>query len=70
MGLQENEDGRLKVRAMGAPAVNQAVKGVIIARQMLAANGLDFDERLSFDSHNENGDDVTVIVFSLQLFEA
>lgn len=69
MTLQEREDGRLKVRAMGPHSVNQAIKGLIIARQLLAATGLDIDIVPVFDTHREAEADVTVIVFLLELIE-
>lgn len=69
MTLQEREDGRVKVRAMGPASVNQAVKGIIIARQQLAAQALDIELVPAFDTHKEGEDDVTVIVFNLTLIE-
>jgi stage V sporulation protein SpoVS len=69
MTLQERENGRLKVRAMGPSAVNNMVKGIIIARQYLAANGLDLEERSSFESHKEDGEEVSVVIKTLVLFE-
>ena len=60
---------RLKVRAMGPHAVNQTVKGLILARQFLAATNHDFDIVPAFDTQKEGDDEVTVIVFSLALID-
>jgi stage V sporulation protein SpoVS len=55
-------------RAMGNEAVGQLVKGIIIAKGQLAVLG----KRLLSDPHYENqpqdeGDDLTVTVFNLEL---
>ena len=68
MSLHE-QNGSLRVRAMGPHAVNQAVKGLIIARQQLAAQACDMEIIPAFSTHREGEDDVTLIVFYLTLLE-
>lgn len=58
------EDGKIKLRAIGAGAVNQAVKGIILARQQLAGQGADLIFRPGFVTVTGNdGLDVTAVVF-------
>lgn len=58
------EDGHTVLRAIGAGAVNQAVKSAIQARQHLSAQGEDLVVRPGFVTVQGNdGNDVTAIVF-------
>lgn len=60
----------LKVRAMGPASVNQAVKGLILARQFLTPTARDFTIVPGFATHREGEDEITVIVFGLTLFNS
>lgn len=62
-------NGKVKVRAMGPHAVNQATKGIIVARQQLAAQAKDLKLVPGFDTQREGDDDVTVIVYHISLTE-
>jgi stage V sporulation protein S len=54
---------RVKLRAIGASAVNQAVKGIAIARGWVAARGIDLLVRPGFDEVIGNdGDELSAIV--------
>lgn len=57
------EDERVTLRAIGAGAVNQALKAAIQARQQLAVQGEDLIVRPGFTTVQGNdGTDVTAIV--------
>ena len=57
------EDQRITLRAIGAGAVNQALKAAIHARQILAGRGLDLIIKPGFTTVEGNdGNDVTAIV--------
>jgi stage V sporulation protein S len=57
------KDKRITLRAIGAGAVNQAVKSVIQARQQLASHGEDLIVRPGFTTVSGNdGNEVTAIV--------
>jgi stage V sporulation protein S len=57
------EDGRVTLRAIGAGAVNQALKGTIQARQQLAQRGEDMILKPGFTTvSGHDGSDVTAIV--------
>jgi stage V sporulation protein S len=63
-----HEDGRVTLRAIGAGAVNQAVKGAIQARQQLAGQGEDLILRPGCTIvQGNNGKDVTAIVLHCYL---
>lgn len=55
------------VHAIGAGAVNQAVKSIAIARGMVASKGVDLWCRIGFTSvmHDTENKDISVIVFFL-----
>lgn len=60
---------RVTLRAIGAGAVNQAVKGSINARQQMATHGEDLINRMGFDTVQGNdGGDITAIVIHCSLF--
>ena len=63
------EEGEIKVAAMGAGAVNQAVKGIIIAKSYVAASVDTFKIDFGFKNRNDGPDnkEVTVIVFKITL---
>jgi stage V sporulation protein S len=57
------KDRRITLRAIGAGAVNQAVKSIIQARQQLASHGEDLIIRPGFTTVAGNdGNEVTAIV--------
>ncbi|HEM56358.1 MAG TPA: stage V sporulation protein S [Thermodesulfobium narugense] len=55
------EKGRVEVQAIGAGAVNQAIKAIIIARGYLAPGGLDVICIPSFTYVNVDGEERTAI---------
>lgn len=58
-----SEDNRVTLRAIGASATNQALKGAIIARQNLAAEGYDLVIRPGFTYvPGRDGKPVTAVV--------
>lgn len=62
------EDRRIILRAIGAGAVNQAVKGVIEARVVLGRSGEDLFIRPGFTTvEGTNGEDVTAVVLHCSL---
>lgn len=57
------EDRRITLRAIGAGAVNQAVKGTIRARQIMSGSGEDIYLIPGFTTiEGDNGDEVSAIV--------
>jgi len=60
------EDGQAQVQAVGAGAVNQAVKAVIIARGFLALDGLDVVCIPSFADVEIGGQERTAIRLSVE----
>lgn len=57
-------DGKKVVlRAVGAGAVNQAVKGLVVAQQYVAARGLVLMNRPGFVTVTLDGEERTAIVF-------
>jgi stage V sporulation protein S len=58
-----HDNSRVTLRAIGAGAVNQALKGIIQARQQLASQGDDLVVRPGFATvKGETGEPVTAIV--------
>lgn len=58
------EDGKITLRAIGAGAVNQAVKGIIQARQQLSGQGEDLIMKPGFVKvKGKDETEVTAIVF-------
>lgn len=55
------EDGRVELQAIGAAAVNQAVKAIAIARGYVAANGIDLVTIPAFVDLNIDGKEKTAI---------
>lgn len=54
---------RVVLRAIGAGAVNQAVKGMVVASQYVAARGLILANRPGFVNVTMDGEERTAIVF-------
>jgi stage V sporulation protein S len=62
------EDHRITLRAIGAGALNQALKGTIQARQYLAGQGEDLVLRPGFKTIKGNdGSDITAVVLHCTL---
>jgi stage V sporulation protein S len=59
------ENGACKIRAVGAGAVNQAVKAIAIARGYTAPRGIDLSCVPGFASVESNGDTISAIVFKV-----
>ncbi len=61
------ENGVVHISAMGAGAVNQAVKGIIIAKSYSAASVGEFKIDFGFKNKNDGDEskEVTVIVFKI-----
>lgn len=57
----------VELRAIGASAVNQAVKSVAVARSIFAQKGLDLFVRPGFDEQEIDGDRKTVIILRLEV---
>lgn len=55
------EKGSVEIQAIGAGAINQAVKGVAIARGFLAPNGMDLVCIPAFTEITIDGDNRTAI---------
>lgn len=56
----------VKLRAIGAGAVNQAVKACAIARGYVAPRGIDLSFKPGFDTlHMDDGEDISAVTFSI-----
>jgi stage V sporulation protein S len=55
------EQGKVEVQAVGAGAVNQAIKAVTIARGFVAPNGIDLVAVPGFSEIEINGEERTAI---------
>lgn len=62
--ISEND---IELSSLGAGAVNQAVKAVIIARSLCINRGIEFTSVPCFEEAELNGETKTFIVHSLQL---
>lgn len=60
------EKGTVEMQAVGAGAVNQAVKGIAIARGYVAPNGIDLVCIPAFAEIKINGEDRTAIRFIVE----
>jgi len=60
------ENKECKIRAVGAGAVNQAVKAIAIARGYTAPRGLDLKCIPGFASIKSHDGDISAIVFTVQ----
>ncbi|MGI6082181.1 MAG: stage V sporulation protein S [Firmicutes bacterium] len=60
------EDGRVELQAVGAGAVNQAVKAIAIARGFVAPNGIDLVCIPAFAEIDIDGQERTAIKFIVE----
>ncbi len=60
------ENGSVEMQAVGAGAVNQAVKALAITRGFVAPNGIDLVTIPAFSQININGEERTAIKFIVQ----
>ncbi|MGI6648151.1 MAG: stage V sporulation protein S [Bacillota bacterium] len=60
------EKGRAEVQAVGAGAVNQAIKAIAITRGFVAPNGMDLVAVPAFVEINIEGEDRTAIKFIIE----
>ncbi|WP_461204451.1 stage V sporulation protein S [Clostridium sp. DL1XJH146] len=60
------ENGSVEMQAIGAGAVNQAVKALAITRGFVAPNGIDLVTIPAFSQININGDERTAIKFIVE----
>ena len=59
------EGKRVKVSAIGAGAVNQAVKSIATAQGMTATSGIEIYTKMGFDNTKINGENLVVMVFTI-----
>lgn len=60
------EKGRTEIQAVGAGAVNQAVKAIAITRGFVAPNGIDLVTIPAFSEINIEGEERTAIKFIIE----
>lgn len=60
------ENGSAEIQAVGAGAVNQAVKALAITRGFVAPNGIDLIAIPAFSQISINGDERTAIKFIVE----
>ena len=58
--------GQVKLRAVGAGAVNQSVKALAIARGYVAPRGLDLTCKPGFTTIESRDGEISAIVFSIE----
>jgi len=61
------ESPQIKLRAVGASAVNQAVKAIAIARGYVAPRGLDLSCRPGFTTVESRDGSISAIVFTISV---
>ncbi len=61
------ENPTVKLRAVGASAVNQAVKAIAIARGYVAPRGLDLTCRPGFTTVDSRDGQISAIVFTISV---
>jgi len=61
------ESSQVKLRAVGASAVNQAVKAIAIARGYVAPRGLDLSCRPGFTTVESRDGSISAIVFTIMV---
>ena len=61
------ESRAVKLRAVGAGAVNQAVKAMAIARGYVAPRGLDLTCKPGFTTINSHDGEISAIVFAISV---
>lgn len=59
------EHRQVKLRAVGAGAVNQAVKAIAIARGYVAPRGLDLTDKPGFTTIESRDGEISAIIFSI-----
>ena len=59
------EHRQVKLRAVGAGAVNQAVKSIAIARGYVAPRGLDLTDKPGFTTIDSRDGSISAIIFSI-----
>lgn len=59
-------NGRVKLQAIGAGAVNQSVKGIAIARGYLLLDGINVIVIPSFNNVDIDGNEMTAVVFLVE----
>ena len=59
------ENRQVKLRAVGAGAVNQAVKAIAIARGYVAPRGLDLVDKPGFTTIDSRDGEISAIVFTV-----
>lgn len=60
------EHGSAEIQAIGAGAINQAVKAIAIARGFVAPNGMDIVAIPAFSEVNIEGEERTAIKFIIE----
>lgn len=60
------QNGKAEIQAVGAGAVNQAVKAIAIARGFIAPNGVDLVMIPAFAEVSINGEERTAIKFIVE----
>jgi stage V sporulation protein S len=60
------ENGSVEIQAVGAGAVNQAVKALAISRGFVAPNGIDLVAVPAFSQISINGEERTAIKFIIE----
>lgn len=60
------EEGRAEIQAVGAGAVNQAIKAIAIARGFVAPNGIDLVVIPAFSEISIEGEERTAIKFIVE----
>lgn len=53
----------IEIVAVGAGAINQAVKGLIMARRFVSSNGIDLVFKPAWETLDIDGKEITAIVF-------
>jgi stage V sporulation protein S len=59
------DNRQVKLRAVGAGAVNQAVKAIAIARGYVAPRGLDLTDKPGFTTIESRDGEISAIIFSI-----
>lgn len=60
------DHNEVEIKAIGAGAVNQAVKAIACSQGIVATKGYDLNTKFGFDKVNIDGQDRTAILFRLQ----
>ena len=60
------EDGKAEIQAVGAGAINQAVKGIAVARGFVAPQGIDLICIPAFKTIEIDGEERTAISFIVE----